>query len=36
MITRIEIDGFKTFNHFKIELSPLVIIAGANGSGKSK
>ena len=35
MITRIEIDGFKTFNHFKIELSPLVVIAGANGSGKS-
>jgi predicted ATPase len=35
MITKIEIDGFKTFNNFKIELSPLVIIAGANGSGKS-
>ncbi len=35
MITKIEIDGFKTFNHFKIELSPFVIIAGANGSGKS-
>jgi predicted ATPase len=35
MITKIEIDGFKTLNHFKIELSPLVIIAGANGSGKS-
>jgi predicted ATPase len=35
MITKIEIDGFKTFNDFKIELSPFVIIAGANGSGKS-
>jgi len=35
MITKIEIDGFKTFNNFKIELSPFVIIAGANGSGKS-
>jgi len=35
MITKIEIDGFKTFDNFKIELSPFVIIAGANGSGKS-
>jgi len=35
MITRIEIDGFKTFDNFKIELSPFVVIAGANGSGKS-
>jgi len=35
MITKIEIDGFKTFDNFKIELSPFVIIAGVNGSGKS-
>jgi len=35
MITKIEIDGFKTFNNLKIELSPFVVIAGANGSGKS-
>ncbi|WP_069471371.1 AAA family ATPase [Candidatus Marithrix sp. Canyon 246] len=35
MITKIEIDGFKTFSNLKIELSPFVIIAGANGSGKS-
>jgi len=35
MITKLEIDGFKTFENFKIELSPFVAIAGANGSGKS-
>ncbi len=35
MITKIEIDGFKTFNNLKIEFSPFVVIAGANGSGKS-
>lgn len=35
MITKLEIDGFKTFENFKIELSPFVVIAGANGSGKS-
>lgn len=35
MITRLEIDGFKTFSNFKIDLSPFVVIAGTNGSGKS-
>lgn len=35
MITRIEIDGFKTFSKFKMEFAPLTIIAGANASGKS-
>ncbi len=35
MITRIEIDGFKTFKDFKIELAPFQVIVGANGSGKS-
>jgi len=35
MITKLEINGFKTFEDFKISLSPFVIIAGANGSGKS-
>lgn len=35
MITSIEINGFKTFHHFKVELSPFVVIAGTNGSGKS-
>lgn len=35
MITKIEIDGFKTFDNFSMEFAPLVIIAGPNGSGKS-
>lgn len=35
MITRIEIDGFKTFERFAVNLSPLVVILGPNASGKS-
>ncbi|MFT5647867.1 MAG: putative ATPase [Aureispira sp.] len=35
MITRIKINGFKTFKNFEIEFSPFTLIAGANGSGKS-
>ncbi len=35
MITRIEIDGFKSFRDFKLELAPFTLIAGANASGKS-
>lgn len=35
MITKIELDGFKTFSNFKMEFAPLTIIAGANASGKS-
>jgi predicted ATPase len=35
MITKLEINGFKTFENFKITLSPFVVIAGANNSGKS-
>ena len=35
MITQIEIDGFKTFQNFKIELAPFQVIVGPNGSGKS-
>jgi predicted ATPase len=35
MITKIEIDGFKTFEKFSMDLAPFVIIAGTNGSGKS-
>src|ERR1039457_4292289 len=35
MITRIEIDGFKTFSNFVMEFTPFTIIAGANASGKS-
>ncbi len=35
MITRIKIDGFKSFSDFEVELAPFTVIAGANGSGKS-
>jgi len=35
MITKIEIDGFKTFENFSMDFAPFVVIAGTNGSGKS-
>ena len=35
MITRIELDGFKTFQDFSLDLAPLQVIVGANGVGKS-
>ncbi len=35
MITKIEINGFKTFNNFEMEFSPLTVIVGTNASGKS-
>src|SRR5437764_15417964 len=35
MLTKIEIDGFKTFKDFKVELAPFQVIVGPNGSGKS-
>ena len=35
MLTRIEIDGFKTFEGFKLDLEPLTAIVGPNASGKS-
>ena len=35
MLTRIEIDGFKTFEHFALDLEPLTAIVGPNASGKS-
>ncbi len=35
MITLIELDGFKTFQDFKLELSPFQVIVGPNGAGKS-
>ncbi len=35
MITRIEIDGFKTFKNFKMEFTPFIVVAGTNASGKS-
>lgn len=35
MLTRIEINGFKTFDQFGLDLSPLTAIVGPNASGKS-
>ena len=35
MITRIEIDGFKTFENFSLDLHPFTTIVGPNASGKS-
>lgn len=35
MITRLYIDGFKTFREFELEFAPLTVIAGTNASGKS-
>lgn len=35
MLTRIEIDGFKMFECFSLDLRPFVVILGPNASGKS-
>ena len=35
MITRIEIDGFKTFDNFRLDLRPFTAVVGPNASGKS-
>ncbi|TPW26460.1 AAA family ATPase [Pararhizobium mangrovi] len=35
MITRIEIDGFKTFQRFSADLRPFVAVVGPNATGKS-
>lgn len=35
MLTRIEIDGFKTFSNFALDLRPFTAIVGPNASGKS-
>lgn len=35
MITRIKINGFKSFYDFEMTFTPLTIVAGANASGKS-
>ncbi len=35
MISKIEIDGFKSFRNFSMTFSPLTVIAGANATGKS-
>lgn len=35
MLTRIEIDGFKTFSAFSLDLQPFAAVVGPNASGKS-
>lgn len=35
MLTRLEIDGFKSFERFSLDLRPLTAIVGPNASGKS-
>ena len=35
MLTRIEIDGFKSFENFSVDLNPFTAVVGPNGSGKS-
>lgn len=35
MLTRIEIDGFKTFDSFELNLRPFCAVVGPNASGKS-
>ena len=35
VITRIEIDGFKTFDGFSLDLRPFTAVVGPNASGKS-
>jgi AAA15 family ATPase/GTPase len=35
MITRIIINGFKSFQNFEMIFTPLTIVAGVNASGKS-
>lgn len=35
MITHIEIDGFKSFHQFAIDLHPFQVFIGPNGAGKS-
>ncbi|GAA2471744.1 AAA family ATPase [Winogradskya humida] len=35
MLTRIEIDGFKSFRDFHLDLPPFLVIIGRNAAGKS-
>ncbi|WP_061297088.1 AAA family ATPase [Herbidospora cretacea] len=35
MITRIEIDGFKSFENFALDVPPFLVLIGTNASGKS-
>jgi predicted ATPase len=35
VLTRIEIDGFKSFEDFAVDLQPLTVVVGPNAAGKS-
>jgi AAA15 family ATPase/GTPase len=35
VLTRIEIDGFKSFLDFELDVPPFLALAGPNSSGKS-
>lgn len=35
MITRLELDGFKSFQQLEVDFAPFQVIVGANGAGKS-
>ncbi len=35
MLTRIGIDGFKSFRDFKLDFPPFLVIIGRNAAGKS-
>jgi predicted ATPase len=35
MLTRIEIDGFKTFRDFALDIPPFLVVLGKNAAGKS-
>jgi predicted ATPase len=35
MLTRIEIDGFKTFRDFALDVPPFLVVVGRNAAGKS-
>jgi predicted ATPase len=35
MLTRIEVDGFKTFRDFAADIPPFLVVLGRNASGKS-
>jgi predicted ATPase len=35
VLTRIEIDRFKTFRDFALDVPPFLVVLGRNGAGKS-
>ena len=35
MITRLEVDGFKSLRDFEIDFEPFTVLVGPNGAGKS-